>query len=371
MGPGRLKKTGPLAKDRLSAKKAFIITDKGVRALPFFEGLFSSLKSAGIEADFFEDISPDPNEAEIVAACGAAKRFCADCIIGIGGGSPLDAAKAVAILAKSSKPISDLYGYSKVTEGRLPLLLIPTTAGTGSEGSAFAVITRPNGEKISITDMASVPDIALLDPELITSLPLHLTAATGIDALVHAIEAYSSKGNKNQETDAFAVEGLRLLMGAVPASLENPGDIKAREAALYGSYLAGRAITLAPVGGVHALAYPLGGLFHIHHGLSNSILLGPVFRFNLKAAAPLYAELAEAAFPAPKGSAEAKALAFLGACEHIASMANLPTRLSQIGIGEKDIPALVSEAMKLERLLVNNPVPINSGVCRDIYSQIL
>lgn len=356
---------------RLGASRVLVVTDPGVKTLPFFGNFTEGLQARGLEVRVFHEVSPDPLEEEILAGAGAAGDFGADSVIGIGGGSPMDAAKAIAILATSKKPIAGLYGFDRVREGRLPLGLIPTTAGTGSEGSPYAVITRPTGEKISITDLASFPDVAILDPELTVSLPPRLTAATGIDAIVHAIEAFTSKGNKAPRSDTLAVEALGLLMTAVPAALKDGNDLTARQDALYGAYLAGQAIGLAPVGGIHALAYPLGGLHHVHHGLSNAIMLAPVMGHNMPAAAPLYAALAGDVIPGLGGSDEAKAEALITAIQDMAAAAGLETRFSQLGLVEDDIPALAEEAMKLERLLKNNPVDISHGECRRIYEGLL
>ncbi|MHA1543579.1 MAG: iron-containing alcohol dehydrogenase, partial [Alphaproteobacteria bacterium] len=319
----------------------------------------------------FDNVSADPLEAEILEGAEKAKEMEADGVIGLGGGSPMDAAKAIAVLTKSAKPIGGLYGLNRVTDGRLPLMLIPTTAGTGSEATPYAVITKPTGEKISITDPASFPDIALLDPDLTMGLPPHLTAATGIDAIVHAIEAFTSKGNKSEFSDRDALKALKLLWGSVPEATKNGNNLKARADALMGAFLAGQTIANAPVGGVHALAYPLGGLHHIHHGLSNALLLPPVMRFNARAAAPLYAELADAVMPNLSGPDKARTAAFIGALEDMIEACGLETKLSQVGISESDIPKLAEEAMKLGRLLKNNPREISLEDCQRIYKSIL
>lgn len=370
-GAGSVKKAGGLVRERLAAKKVLVVSDQGILDAGLLNGLKQSLKEAGAAVEVFKDISSDPAEEEILKGADRAKECGADAIIGLGGGSPMDGAKAIAILSVSKQPIADLYGLDKVEGTRLPLLLIPTTAGTGSEATPYAVITRPSGDKISITCRQSYPDIAILDPELTLGLPGKLTAATGIDAMVHAIEAYTSKGNKSVLSDLAAEKGLELLWAALPKVLADGSDIRARGDMLLGAFLAGQAIATAPVGGVHTLAYPLGGLHHVHHGLSNSLVLPPVMRFNAKMACPLYAKLASIILPGLKGADEAKAEAFITAVEDMIALTGLETRLTQIGINHNHIPKLVEEAMKLERLLKNNPAAIDAATARALYEEIL
>ena len=367
---GGTKNIGALVSKRLGAKKILIVTDTGLEATGLLGPLVSSLEEGKLKAHFFSSISSDPLEKEILEGTEIAKEFAADAIIGFGGGSPMDAAKAIAIMVKSGKPIGDLYGRGKVEGGRLPLILIPTTAGTGSEATPYAVITTPNGEKLSITDRACFPNLALLDAELTLSLSAHLTAATGIDAIVHAIEAYTSKANKTACSDMAAIKALQMLWNAVPAATANGNDIEAREKALIGAMLAGQAIANAPVGGIHALAYPLGGLHHIHHGLSNALMLAPVLTFNAKAGASLYGELAMAVMPGLSGTDEKKTNAFIAAIESMISETGLETRLSQLGISHNHIPKLAEEAIKVERLLKNNPRAISLKDALGLYESI-
>jgi alcohol dehydrogenase len=357
-------------KERLGARRVLVVTDPGLYECGLLERLLRGLMQAGLDLQVYLDISSDPLEAEILKGAATAKEFQADTIIGFGGGSPMDAAKAIAIMATAKEPIFDLFGLGKVAEERLSLLLIPTTAGTGSEATPYAVITMPSGEKTSITDRQSFPDIALLDAELTLGLPKKLTAACGIDAIVHAIEAFISKRNKTVLSDMAATRALKLLWEALPLVLENGEDLDARENMLIGAMLAGQAIATAPVGGVHTLAYPLGGLHHIHHGLSNSLLLPPVMRFNAKAAAPLYAEMADAVIPGLSGPDEEKTNTFIEAIEAMIAASGLETKLSDVGISPDHIPTLAKEAMKLERLLRNNPRKISSNDAVTIYKSI-
>lgn len=370
-GPGSVNSTGKLIKNRLKAGKVLVVTDPGIINAGLLERLQKSLEEARLPFKVFQEVSSDPLEEEILKGTAVAKEFQVDTIIAFGGGSPMDAAKAIAIMATANTPISELYGQGKVERKRLSLILIPTTAGTGSEATPYAVITTQGGEKISITDRQSIPDIALLDAELTLGLPRNLTAACGIDAIVHAIEAFTSKGNKTTASDKAAIKALNLLWRALPRALKDGDDLEARENMLIGAMLAGQAIATAPVGGVHALAYPLGGLHHIHHGLSNSLLLPAVMRFNASAGAKLYAALADAVIPNLSGPREKKTETFIATIEALIATTGLETRLSQVGISHNHIPALAGEAMKLERLLKNNPSEISLQQCQRIYEMIL
>ncbi|MEE8259190.1 MAG: iron-containing alcohol dehydrogenase [Sphingomonadales bacterium] len=370
-GRGTVKNIGQVLKQRFNATRFLVVSDQGLQKNGLTAGVLKSLGKAGLDYQVFDAISSDPLEEEVQNGTRIARDYGAEGIIGFGGGSPMDAAKAIAILAGTGRPIADLYGQDKVTGNRLPLILIPTTAGTGSEVTPYAVITAPNGDKISITGQQSVPDAAFLDAELTLGLPLHLTAACGIDAMVHAIEAFTSKGNKTHETDLAAKQALKLLWAALPRALRERNDIEARENMLIGAMLAGKAISNAPVGGIHALAYPLGGLHHIHHGLSNALLLPPVLRFNAKAAAPQYGELADLVMPGISGGADEKTAAFIDALEVMIAGSGLETRLSRVGISHNHIPGLAIEAMKLDRLLKNNPRKIILKDSLEIYESIL
>src|SRR5690606_31516641 len=206
----------------------------------------------------------------------------------------MDVARLVALLASPdcSQSLSDMYGVGNAKGNRLPLIQVPTTAGTGSEVTPIAIVTTGETTKAGIVSPVLLPDIALLDAELTLGLPPQVTAATGIDAMVHAIEAYTSKAKKNPLSDMLAKEALRLLAGSIVTAVEDGSNVQARANMLLGAMLAGQAFANAPVAAVHALAYPLGGHFHIPHGLSNSLVLPHVLRFNTEAAEELYSELA-------------------------------------------------------------------------------
>lgn len=252
----------------------------------------AAFEKAGIAATLYSEVQADPPEAAVLDAVAAAKKAGADAIIGFGGGSSMDTAKLVALLVGTPQDLPDIYGIGLAKGPRLPLIQVPTTAGTGSEVTPISIVTTPTHEKKGVVSPLLYPDLAVLDAKLTVGLPPAVTAMTGIDAMVHAIEAYTSKHKKNVLSDGLAVKALQLLAGNMDKVLANGADLSARAAMLQGSMLAGMAFANAPVAAVHALAYPLGGHFHVPHGLSNALVLAPVLAFNRPAAEELYGELA-------------------------------------------------------------------------------
>ena len=290
-------------------------------------------------------------------------------VIGLGGGSSLDTAKLVALLAVGKEKLADVFGVGNARGPRLPLILIPTTAGTGSEVTPISIVTTGENEKMGVVSPVILPDVALLDPELTLGLPAPVTAATGIDAMVHAIEAFASASpNNNPLSRALAKQALTLLGGAILKAVREGGDITARAHMLLGSMLAGQAFANSPVAAVHALAYPLGGHFHIPHGLSNALVLAHVLRFNAVTAPGVYAEIAPFAFPelaAQQG--QARAAAFCDALQNLSRRCGLPQRLRDAGVPEDVLPRLARDAMNQKRLLVNNPRPLTEADALEIY----
>src|SRR5271165_2378016 len=249
------------------------------------------------------------------------------------------------------------------------MILVPTTAGTGSEVTPISIVTTGENEKMGVVSSIILPDVALLDPELTLGLPPHVTAATGIDAMVHAIEAYASKSaNNNPISRVLATQALTLLGGAIETAVHNGSNIEARSALLLGSMLAGQAFANSPVAAVHALAYPLGGHFHIPHGLSNALVLAQVLRFNCKTAPAAYVEIAPYAFPElGRFEGQERAEAFCDALEDMSRKCGLPHRLRDANVPEDVLPALARAAMKQTRLLPNNPRPVTEADALEIY----
>jgi alcohol dehydrogenase class IV len=355
----------------LDISKPLIITDQGIVDVGLMQQLDAAFKHAGKTYFCFDQVVADPPEHIVLSAVTYAKELEVDGIIGFGGGSSLDTAKLVALLANSDEQLADIYGVDAIRGKRLPLILIPTTAGTGSEVTPIAIVTTGNTTKAGVVSATLLPDIALLDASLTLGLPSHVTAATGIDAMVHAIEAYTSAIKKNPYSDLLAKQALTLLSNNILEATLNGSNVEARQAMLLGACLAGQAFANSPVAAVHALAYPLGGHFHIPHGLSNALVLVQVMNFNLSHCADLYAELAPSISDTISldGSNQQIAKALIDFITSLIKQLKLPVSLAAMGVGESDINTLANDAMLQTRLLVNNPKPVTLDDVKKIYRQ--
>lgn len=352
-------------------ERVLIVTDPGLLNAGILRPALDSLQASQVEVVIYSDVQADPPESVIKAATAAIKEANAQCVIGFGGGSSLDVAKLAALVALTGQPLSEAYGVNQAKGPGLPLVLIPTTAGTGSEVTPISIVTTGEAGKKGVVSSFLIPSLALLDAELTRGLPSHITAATGIDAMVHAIEAYTSKRLKNPISDCVAREALRLLAGSLHRACRNGDDMSAREDMLLGACFAGMAFANAPVAAVHALAYPIGALFHVPHGLSNALVLPAVLRFNCSASQAMYAELAEIIVPR-KGKSEAeKAKALVDYTSEMAGDLGLPSTLREVGISAADIPKLAADAMKQTRLLINNPRELTLEDAGRIYAEAL
>ena len=366
---GAAARLGEIVSGRM--KRPIVVTDKFLLDAGLVAPALKSLEAAGMTPTVYSDCAADPPAPVVRKAVAAAKEAKADGIIGLGGGSSMDTAKVVAILMNSGQTLEDVYGMDKVAGPRPPMVMIPTTAGTGSEVTNISVVTTEDDQKIGILADQLYADIAILDASLTLGLPRETTAATGIDAMVHAIEAFTSKVKKNPVSDALAKEALRLLAGNIVKACTARDDLAAREAMLLGAMLAGQAFSNAPVAAVHAMAYPIGALFHVPHGLSNSLMLAPVLKFNAEAAAPLYAELAGVVAPEAKGSDAARAKAFIEKITATSKATGVKQRLSDVHISHNDLPRMAEDVMKIERLLRNNPRPMTYDDALRLYQEVL
>ena len=368
---GASKKVADLAAE-FGAQRILLVTDRGVRDAGLTKAAEDALKAAGRDLVLFEDVVADPPSNVIERAVALCRDERIDLVLSIGGGSALDTAKLVAYLARSGDRLDDIYGVGLAKGERLPLLLVPTTAGTGSEVTPIAIVTTPTTEKKGVVSPRLLPDWAILDPELTLGLPSHVTAATGIDAMVHAIEAYTSRHKKNPMSDQLARQALALLSQNIREVCRNGRNLEARSQMLLGSMLAGMAFANAPVAAVHALAYPIGAIFHVPHGLSNALVLMGVLRFNLPAAEALYAELAPIIDPEANGlSTSEAARRFVDGLAAICRDCKVPASLAEVGVRESDLPRLAEDAMKQTRLLVNNPREVTYPDAFAIYSEAL
>ncbi|NNC54181.1 MAG: iron-containing alcohol dehydrogenase [Pseudomonadales bacterium] len=361
-----------LAVTNASLRRVLLVSDAHLLALGLLQPALDSFIAAGIEVTCFTDVVPDPPESLVLACVAQAQREGVDAVVAIGGGSSMDLAKVVAVMAhpECAQRIGELYGVEQVRGPRLPMLLAPSTAGTGSEVTPVAVITTGETTKAGIVSPWLYADVALLDPLLTASLPAEVAAVTGIDAMVHAIEAYTSKLRKNPLSDQYALSALALLCANIELACRPGPSGQVRENMLVGAMLAGQAFANAPVAAIHALAYPLGGHFHLSHGLSNALMMLPVMRFNLESCTPLYAQLARHIAAAPIDAPDQQAARAL--IEYIAGLIDrlgVALQLRSHGIEESDLPTLASDAMLQTRLLVNNPRQVSEKDALALYQQ--
>ena len=370
VGPDTSRQLGDLAAG-MGIKRALIVTDPGIIQFGLLDAAIENLKANNIELSIYSDVVADPPESVVIDAVAAAQAFGCDGVIGFGGGSSMDVAKLLAVLIKGEQQLADIYGVDQINGGRLPLIQVPTTAGTGSEATMVSIITTGETTKAGVVSRTLLADKVILDANLTLGLPPAVTAATGIDAMVHAIEAYTSQRLKNPLSDMLAREALRLMAGNITTAVKQGDNVEARSAMLLGAMLAGQAFANAPVAAVHALAYPLGGNYHIPHGLSNSLVLPHVLRFNAPVASELYAELAPIVFPGQTLPTDALKVSEVLADYFLTLAADLglPTTLRQMNIPEPDLPMLAEEAMLQQRLLINNPREVSFDDALSIYQQ--
>ena len=366
MGAGLARQLGEIVKP-ICGENILFVTDPGMVANGLVGPVVNTLRAAGLRVTIFDQVQADPPEAIILQAADMARHVSG--VVGFGGGSSLDVAKLAALLAASGQPLAEAYGIGNAKGPRLPLVLVPTTSGTGSEVTPISIVTTGASEKMGVVSPLILPDVAVLDPELTLGLPAHVTAATGIDAMVHAIEAYASANpNNNPVSRALAVEALRLMGRVLQRAVDTPGNIEARSDMMLGSMLAGQAFANSPVAAVHALAYPIGGHYKLPHGLSNALVLPHVLRFNAEVAPLAYAELLPHVFPqvSDTGVGDA-AVKFVEGMEALSRACGLPQNLRDVGIEKEALPMLARDAMNQTRLLVNNPRPVDEAAALAIY----
>lgn len=367
--PGAARRFGAIAGPRLGRSVLFV-TDPGLRRLGLCDAAIASLEGEGVAVAVFDAVEADPSLATLMKAVEAGRAAGATGVAGFGGGSSLDVAKLAALLIGSGEDVDGAWGVGQAKGPRLPLALVPTTAGTGSEVTPVSIITVGEEEKRGVSSAIILPDVAILDAELTLGLPPAITAATGVDAMVHAIEAYASKSaNNNPLSRMLARQALQLLGANIEEAVSNGTNLEARSAMLLGSMLAGQAFANSPVAAVHALAYPVGGTFHVPHGLSNALVLPHVLRFNAPDAAHLYAEIAADAFPhlAAEEGVQGRCAAFIEALAGLSARVGLQPRLRDVGIPEAALGKMAADAMKQQRLLVNNPRVVGEADALAIY----
>lgn len=352
---------------RLGVSKPLIVTDNGVLAVPSFEDMKRNLSQNKIDFTVFSDVIADPPDHVVINASQTALDAGCDGVVGFGGGSPMDVAKLVATLLLEKQDLAAIFGVDKITSSRRPLIQIPTTAGTGSEATGVAIITTGTHTKAAVVSEVLLADLIILDANLTRGLPAATTAATGIDAMVHAVEAFTSKRLKNPISDMLALKALSLMALSIVSAVNDGNDFTARQNMLLGAMYAGQAFANAPVGAVHALAYPLGGIYHIPHGLSNSLVLPHVLRFNAPAAQSDYSEILRSMGIECASQQAGECLADY--FQQLAISLGIPTRLREMNIKQSDLLGLAEQAMLQQRLLINNPREVNQQQALEIYQQ--
>ena len=358
----------------LLGKNIFVITDEGLTELGLYDKTIKKLQSYS-NINIFNKVESDPSKSTLLKAFQEATDFKSTGVLGFGGGSSMDVAKLISLLLGSNQNIDTIWGVNNAKGPRIPLVLIPTTAGTGSEVTPISIITMDDKEKKGVSSKLILPDLAILDPSLTINLPPNITASTGIDAMVHAIEAYTSiNPNNNPISKMLSIEALKFLGSSIKTAVFEGHNIKARSNMLFGSMLAGKAFANSPVAAVHALAYPIGGLFNISHGLSNSLVLPSVMKFNSinKETKKNYANLAPFVFKDLDNSKSDEIVRnnFIDSLESLSKELELPYRLRDLEIPEEACQLMASEAMKQTRLLVNNPRKIEESDAFNIYKSV-
>lgn len=368
-GPGSIAEVGEQAK-KLEATKVIIVTDKIIRETGLLSKVTEPLAAAGLEADIIDDVVPEPpfENLEQLAAQIEGKGY--NLLVGVGGGSTLDITKVLSIMLTNKEDVRDFVGIDKVKNPGISTILVPTTAGTGSEVTYNAIFTDTRDKvKKGIVSPYLLPSVAIVDAELTLTVPPAVTAATGMDALVHAVESYTAI-RAGELTDGIALQAIKLISRSIRKAVYNGKDLKAREDMAMGSLLAGISLGNAGVGAVHALAYPLGGKFKVPHGVANSLLLPYVMKYNVVADLEKFAEVAEALGENIEGlSLREAADRAVTALAQLSQDVGIPSSLKEVGVIASDIPALAEEASKVDRLLNNNPRWLTVKEIQKIYEE--
>ncbi|OXS78690.1 iron-containing alcohol dehydrogenase [Domibacillus enclensis] len=368
-GTGSIAEIGEQAK-KLNATKVVIVTDKVIRETGLLAKIIDPLTASGLQADIIDEVMPEPpfENLEQLAAQIEGKSY--DLLIGVGGGSALDVAKVLAVMLTNHEDVREFVGIERVKNAGIPTILVPTTAGTGSEVTYNAIFTDTRDKvKKGIVSPYLLPSVAIVDAELTLTVPPAVTAATGMDALVHAIESYTAI-RANELTDGIALQAIKLISRSIRTAVYNGKELKAREDMAMGSLLAGISLGNAGVGAVHALAYPLGGKFKVPHGVANSLLLPFVMKYNAVADLTKFADVAEALGENIEGlSLREAADRAVRALAQLSEDVGIPSSLREVGVTASDLPALAEEASKIDRLLNNNPRWLTVKEIQKIYEE--
>lgn len=355
-----------------SSKKALVFTDKGVAGAGLLDRLLAVLKNSSVEYRVFDELKPEPAYTDVEQVVEQMNQEQGDIIIAIGGGSVMDAAKLCSLLKGSSYSVKDLLTDPLLASKQLKTVMIPTTCGTGSEATCNAIVAIPEEQsKKGIVNAEMIPDYVILDAQMIAGLPSSIVAATGVDALAHVVECYTSK-KATPLSDTYAVAGARLIFQNIEEAYNDPTNMEAKNNLLLGAFYGGVAITGSGTTAVHALSYPLGGKYHIPHGVSNAILFAHVMAFNKDACADRLAALCDAVYPELAAHDEEKKADHM--IERIASIVKntkIPVDLNTFGVKMEDLDFLVEAGSRQQRLLVNNRKELSLEDIRSIYLKVL
>ena len=355
------------------SKKTAVFTDASIMKLGLADRAVEILRQAGVETEIIADLPPEPTYTQVQRCVDQFRSAGADLIVAIGGGSVMDTAKLAGLLAGSGYTVSDLLNDPAIVSRSVPTCLIPTTAGAGSEATPNAIVAVPEQElKVGIVNPDMVPDYVILDPDMIRNLPRKIAASTGIDAMAHAIECYTSN-KANPFSDFFALEAFDLIIHNIEPACDDPDAIQEKSRMQLAAFYAGVSIACSGTTAVHALSYPLGGKYHIPHGVSNAILLMPVMQFNEPFIRTRLAQVYDRAAHDEGNctSEEAKSLWVIQRMERIVRHLDIPTNLSAYHVSADDLDELVQAGMKVTRLLNNNARPVTEQDARDIYLQVI
>lgn len=371
IGSGSAETVGAEAK-RLGGTSIFVISDPALQSVGVTDQIVASLKAAGLGTAVYTAIEPEPVVDSVAPCLEAAKASGSNLVVGVGGGSAIDTAKAIAVLLGNEGSARDYLGVGVVPKRGVPAIMIPTTAGTGAEVTPNSVFAVPElKDKRAIVSPYIIPDVAIIDPLLTLSVPPKVTASTGMDALCHAIESYTSV-KASALTEPYSLEAIRLIGNNLRTVVQDGTNLSAREAMAQGSLLAGIAIGSAGTNAVHALAYPVQGRYHVPHGVANSLLLPYVMVFNCLGDLEKFPRVAEALGETTAGvAAIAAAEKSAEACRVLAQDVGIPKHLSDVGLRVEDIDALAEGAMQQTRLLENNPRPLKAEDARAIFERAM
>lgn len=370
-GEGSIEKIKEIiAKEK--SQKVVVFSDEGIKATGLLDVLTKQLDETGVQYHVFTDCKPEPSYLQVEAVVDMVQGQECDLIIGLGGGSVMDAAKLASVLKGAPYTIKDLLNDPTQAEKKVKTVMIPTTCGTGSEATCNAIVAIPEEKsKKGIVNDNMIPDYVILDAQMIAKLPKAIVAATGVDALAHVVECFTSK-KATPFSDCYALEGAKLIFANIREAYNNPDNMDAKNKMLIGAYYGGIAITGSGTTAVHALSYPLGGKFHIAHGVSNAILFAHVMKFNKDACAERLAVLCDAINPAyAEKTVEEKADYVIDQIADIVKVTNIPTDLTQYGVTMDDLDFLVTAGSQQQRLLVNNMKELSLDDIRNIYLKVV